>query len=152
MKYDVYIGNVEFSVTDELLVTVFSEVGRVLDIRMKQQNGRPAGFGFIEFGSLEEVRAAIALLDGRPVNGRPIQVSHSAQSGLQLEQLPKIPQAQGTAVATAVKQTLPPGQALTLLRELRSFAEAQPQQAREVGFTALMMPPTHQSTLLSWSG
>lgn len=43
VKFDVFVGNIEFSVTDELLVTIFSEVGRVLDIRMKQEAGRPAG-------------------------------------------------------------------------------------------------------------
>ena len=49
-KFDVFVGNIEYTVTDELLVTVFSEVGRVVDIRMKtESSGRPAGYGFIEF-------------------------------------------------------------------------------------------------------
>jgi RNA recognition motif-containing protein len=49
VKFDVFVGNIEFSVTDELLVTVFSEVGRVLDIRMKQEGGRPAGHQLYNF-------------------------------------------------------------------------------------------------------
>ena len=102
MKWDVFVGNIEFSVTDELLVTIFSEVGRVIDIRMKQEGGRPAGtpkrgmlpllkqlrrylflfnlnmislpgYGFVEYGDPDTCRAAIALLDGRPLNGRPMK-------------------------------------------------------------------------------
>jgi len=31
------------------------------------------GYGFVEYGDGDSCRAAIALLDGRPVNGRPMK-------------------------------------------------------------------------------
>ncbi len=68
------------------------------------QSGRPAGFGFVEFDDAETVRAAIALLDGRLVNQRPMKVGHSKDSGLDFSVQP-IPQGQACAIQTAVQNS-----------------------------------------------
>ena len=82
MKWDVFVGNLEYSVSDELLTTIFSEVGRVVSVRMKTEAaGRPAGYGFVEFSDAPTCRAAIALLDGRLVNGRPMKGAWGGRQG-----------------------------------------------------------------------
>ncbi|CAL5388192.1 unnamed protein product [Camellia sinensis] len=40
-----------------------------------KDSGRSRGFGFVTFGSSDEVNNAIESLDGVDLNGRPIRVS-----------------------------------------------------------------------------
>lgn len=69
-KYECFVGNVDYGVSDEHLVTIFSEVGKVIDIRLFSD----AGYRVVTFEDPETARAAVALLDGRLVQTRPLQV------------------------------------------------------------------------------
>ena len=73
MRFECFVGNLEYSVTEEILTSTFSEAGRVVDVRLKLEGGRPAGYGFVGFEELDQVKSAISLMDGRNLNGRQMK-------------------------------------------------------------------------------
>ena len=70
-----FIGNLPPSTTDKDLTALFSEFGTVRSLKLITDvfSGQCKGFGFIEMEG-HEARAAIAALDGRDFNGKPIRV------------------------------------------------------------------------------
>ncbi|RDX75942.1 hypothetical protein CR513_44123, partial [Mucuna pruriens] len=73
----VHVGNLAWGVDDSALETFFGGKGKVLEARViyDRESGRSRGFGFVTFGSPEEVNNAIQSLDGVELNGRAIRVS-----------------------------------------------------------------------------
>ncbi len=47
------------------------------DVIMDRETGRSKGFGFVEMGTEEEAKAAIAALNGQAMNGRPLTVNEA---------------------------------------------------------------------------
>ena len=49
-RNDVFVGNIAFGTTDEDIRRIFSEVGRVKNVRMavNSETGKPRGFCFVE--------------------------------------------------------------------------------------------------------
>ena len=76
-KKKLFVGSLAFSVTDEELRSAFSQVGKVLDVRIPKdfKTGDSKGFGFVEMESEEEAEQAIQMLNGKEIKGRPIVVS-----------------------------------------------------------------------------
>ncbi|KAI3901994.1 hypothetical protein MKX01_040397 [Papaver californicum] len=72
-----YVGNLSWGVDDLALETLFNEQGKVLEAKVvyDRETGRSRGFGFVTYGSAEEVQGAIDSLDGADLNGRSIRVS-----------------------------------------------------------------------------
>ncbi len=70
-----FIGNLPPTTTDKDLTTLFSQFGTVRSLKLITDvfSGQCKGFGFIEMEG-HEARAAIAALDGRDFNGKPIRV------------------------------------------------------------------------------
>jgi nucleolin len=62
----VYVGNLSWGVDNSALATLFNEQGEVLEARIiyDRESGRSRGFGFVTYGSSEEVENAISNLDG----------------------------------------------------------------------------------------
>ena len=73
------MGNLPHSMTEEELRTLFSEAGNVASAKIitDRQTGRPRGFGFVEMESKVEGTKAISMLNGRTVDGRPLQVNEA---------------------------------------------------------------------------
>ncbi|KAI4318879.1 hypothetical protein MLD38_032536 [Melastoma candidum] len=73
----VFVGNLSWSVDDMALETLFSEQGKVLEAKVvyDRESGRSRGFGFVSYGSAEEVSSAIESLDGMDLDGRSIRVT-----------------------------------------------------------------------------
>ncbi|PIM97982.1 Splicing factor 3b, subunit 4 [Handroanthus impetiginosus] len=73
----VYVGNLAWGVDNDALEALFSEQGNVREARVvyDRESGRSRGFGFVTYGSAEEVNNAIEALDGMDLNGRSIRVS-----------------------------------------------------------------------------
>ncbi|KHN48247.1 Ribonucleoprotein, chloroplastic [Glycine soja] len=74
----VHVGNLAWGVDDVALESLFREQGKkVLEARViyDRESGRSRGFGFVTFGSPDEVKSAIQSLDGVDLNGRAIRVS-----------------------------------------------------------------------------
>ena len=49
-----------------------------VSIVMGRDGGKSRGFAFVEMGSEEDAATAIAMIDGREVDGRTLTVSHAA--------------------------------------------------------------------------
>jgi RNA recognition motif-containing protein len=73
-----YVGNLAHSTTESGLRAAFEQDGRkVVEVKiiMDRDTGQPRGFGFVEMGSPADAEAAIAALDGKPLDGRTIKVN-----------------------------------------------------------------------------
>ena len=79
MGTKLYVGNLPYSTTNQELNDMFAPHGAVksADVIMDRETGRSKGFGFVEMGSEEEAKAAIAALNGQQVNGRPLTVNEA---------------------------------------------------------------------------
>ncbi len=79
MGKKLYVGNLKYAVTSSDLEQMFGEFGTVqsADVIMDKMTGRSKGFGFVEMGSDEEAQAAIAALNGKDIDGRPLTVNEA---------------------------------------------------------------------------
>lgn len=74
-----YVGNLSKQVTDAQLNELATPFGTPSSavVATERNSGESKGFGFIEFGSDDEARAAITGLDGRDVNGQALKVNEA---------------------------------------------------------------------------
>ena len=74
-----HVGNLSKQVTDSQLNDLAVPYGKVVsaNVATERSSGESKGFGFLEFGSADEARAAITGLDGRDVNGQALKVSEA---------------------------------------------------------------------------
>ena len=74
-----HVGNLSKQVTDSQLNDLAVPYGKVVsaNVATERASGESKGFGFVEFGSADEGRAAITGLDGRDVNGQALKVSEA---------------------------------------------------------------------------
>lgn len=79
MATRLFVGNLPWSVTDDELEKMFSEIGDVESARVitDRMTGRSRGFGFVDMGSEEEAKKAMSELDGKEVEGRAIVVNEA---------------------------------------------------------------------------
>ncbi|HET9098259.1 MAG TPA: RNA-binding protein [Candidatus Saccharimonadales bacterium] len=79
MASKLFVGSLAWATTDDSLRDLFASVGTVVSatvIRDRETN-RSKGFGFVEMSSDEEAKAAVAQLDGKDLDGRPIVVNEA---------------------------------------------------------------------------
>ena len=79
MATNLFVGSLAYSVTDDELQQFFATAGNVVSAKviMDRETNRSKGFGFVEMGSDEEAKAAIAQLDGKDLSGRAISVNEA---------------------------------------------------------------------------
>lgn len=79
MSKKLYVGNLDYSVTDEKLAELFAEAGSVASavVITDRQSGRSKGFGFVEMSSDDEAKKAIELFDGKDIDGRNMVVNEA---------------------------------------------------------------------------
>lgn len=79
MNNKVFVGNLDYSVTEEDLRGLFAEFGEITSaaLPVDRETNRPRGFAFIEMGSQAAAEAAIKALDGRELAGRSMKVNIS---------------------------------------------------------------------------
>ena len=77
-----YVGNIARTVTDDQLNALMLPFGKPqsASILKERSTGEPRGFGFVEFASDDEARAAIAALDGKDFNGQLLKVNEARPS------------------------------------------------------------------------
>ncbi len=70
------VSNLPHQMSGEQLQNLFSEAGAVASARIINylHNGETCGFGFIAMKTQEESQKAIAMFNGRLVEGRPLAV------------------------------------------------------------------------------
>jgi RNA recognition motif-containing protein len=75
-----YVGNLAFSVTDEILLELFTGKGyKVGSARIitDRETGRSRGFGFVELAQGDDAAKAIGEFNGLDVEGRQLQVNEA---------------------------------------------------------------------------
>ena len=79
MGKKLYVGNLNYSVTDSDLMKLFEPHGTVesAQVIMDRDTGRSKGFGFVEMKTDQEAQAAIAALNGKEVDGRALTVNEA---------------------------------------------------------------------------
>ena len=79
MGKKLYVGNLPFSATEQVLVDTFAECGTVESAKIitDRDSGRSKGFGFVEMSSDSEAQAAISKYNGADWEGRPMTVNEA---------------------------------------------------------------------------
>jgi RNA recognition motif-containing protein len=79
MGKKLYVGNLPFSATDQILNDTFSQCGRVESskIIMDRDTGRSKGFGFVEMSTEAEAQDAISKFNGADYDGRAMTVNEA---------------------------------------------------------------------------
>ncbi len=81
MAMKLYVGNLSFQTSTDELKEMFAKIGTVESVTIVEDRdtGRSRGFGFVEMASREEGQKAIAELNGKEMNGRPMTVNEAKQ-------------------------------------------------------------------------
>ncbi len=79
MNKKLYVGNLDYSVTDDQLTELFSQAGKVESavVIIDRATGRSKGFGFVEMGSEKEAEEAIKTCNEKELQGRNIVVNEA---------------------------------------------------------------------------
>jgi RNA recognition motif-containing protein len=79
MNNKLFVGNLDYNVSESELQALFSEFGAVTScsIAKDRDTGRPRGFAFVEMESQAGAEAAIRGLNGREVGQRQMSVAIS---------------------------------------------------------------------------
>lgn len=79
MGKKLYVGNLPYSATEQVLTDSFSQFGTVTSAKIitDRDTGRSKGFGFVEMSSDQEAAEAIAKLNGADYEGRTLTVNEA---------------------------------------------------------------------------
>lgn len=79
MAKKLFVGNIEWGVTDEQLKELFAAHGAVEEavIIKDKFSGRPKGFGFVTFENDEDADKAIEALNDHELSGRKLLVNEA---------------------------------------------------------------------------
>jgi len=74
-----YVGNLPYTVTSEILAQMFAAAGTVVtaDVIFDRQTNRSKGFGFVEMSNAEEAKKAIEMFNGKEEGGRTLVVNEA---------------------------------------------------------------------------
>jgi cold-inducible RNA-binding protein len=77
MSTKLYVGNLDFKITENDLHDTFAAYGTVTEanLMMDRATGRPRGFAFVTMSSPEEAQKAIDALNGKEMGGRALTVN-----------------------------------------------------------------------------
>jgi len=76
MSKRLYVGNLPFHATEDLLMKRFASCGGVVSVSVvtDRETGRSRGFGFVEMEHAAAAQTAITELDGKDMEGRSLRV------------------------------------------------------------------------------
>ncbi|KAI3726664.1 hypothetical protein L1987_66463 [Smallanthus sonchifolius] len=74
-----YVGDLEFGVTDSQLYDLFNQIGPVVSVRVCRDlsTRRSLGYGYVNYSNANDAASAISVLNFTPVNGRSIRIMYS---------------------------------------------------------------------------
>lgn len=78
---NIFIGNLNFTLSEDELREVFEEYGEVSSAKIitDKYSGRSKGFGFVEMDDDEQANKAIEALNGSSLKGRDINVNQARE-------------------------------------------------------------------------
>ena len=81
MSNRLYVGNLPYSMTDDLLRQAFAAHGEVISatVVMDRETGRSRGFGFVEMASAADAAKVTQTMSGQLLDGRPITVNEARE-------------------------------------------------------------------------
>src|SRR6188768_1484856 len=76
-----YVGNLSFHTTTDVLRQAFAGSGEVTDAHVvtDRETGRSRGFGFITMADESQAQAAIQAMNGADLDGRPLRVNEAEE-------------------------------------------------------------------------
>jgi RNA recognition motif-containing protein len=79
MAKNIYVGNLSWECTQDDLLALFQEHGKVARAQVitDRETGRSRGFGFVEMENDQEADNAIQALNGQSFGGRPLTVNEA---------------------------------------------------------------------------
>ena len=79
MAKKIYVGNLNYSTTEDQLSQSFAQYGSVVSAKIitDRYTDRSKGFGFIEMEEDDAAEAAISALNGQQLDGRELRVSEA---------------------------------------------------------------------------
>jgi len=75
-----YVGNLSFQTTEDILRSAFGADGRQVTevkIMLDRDTGRSRGFAFVEMANDADAQAAIQAMNGADLDGRPLRVNEA---------------------------------------------------------------------------
>lgn len=77
MNNKLFVGNLSWGATEDSLKAFFAQIGDVLEVKIiiDRATGRSKGFGFVTMATEEDAQKAIAELDQKELDGRPVKVT-----------------------------------------------------------------------------
>ncbi|XP_020576165.1 polyadenylate-binding protein 2-like isoform X2 [Phalaenopsis equestris] len=74
-----YVGDLDVNVTDSQLFDLFSQVGRVVSVRVCRDinTGRSLGYAYVNYSNPVDAARALEVLNYAPLNDKPIRAMHS---------------------------------------------------------------------------
>ncbi|KAJ2854295.1 hypothetical protein J3B02_002751, partial [Coemansia erecta] len=84
----IYVGSINFELTDEHIHRVFSEFGPVRSVSMSKDpaTGRHKGFGFVEYEVPEAAALALETMNGTMLGGRQLKIGRPNNYGTSVAQ------------------------------------------------------------------
>ncbi len=79
MNKRLYVGNLNYTVTNESMQEWFAQAGQVVSamVIFDRQTGRSKGFGFVEMATEEEAKKAIEMFHEQEYQGRKMTVNEA---------------------------------------------------------------------------
>ncbi|KAF8410098.1 hypothetical protein HHK36_002620 [Tetracentron sinense] len=74
-----YIGDLEWNVTDSQLYDLFSQLGQVVSVRVCRDlsTRRSLGYAYVNYSNTQDAARALDVLNFTPLNGKPIRIMYS---------------------------------------------------------------------------
>merc|ERR1719167_875645 len=72
---NLYVKNLDDSITDERLLQEFAPYGTITSAKVMSEEGRSKGFGFVCFSAPEEATKAVTEMNGRIIVSKPLYVA-----------------------------------------------------------------------------
>lgn len=79
MATKLFVGGINYRTSEEALQQAFAQAGTVTSARIitDRETGRSRGFGFVEMATDAEAEAAIAMWNGKELEGRTLVVNEA---------------------------------------------------------------------------
>jgi RNA recognition motif-containing protein len=81
MSTRLYVGNLSFDTTEDVLLSKFAEFGDVSEVKLilDRDTGRSRGFAFVTMASPAEGQKAIQAMNGADLDGRSLRVNEAEE-------------------------------------------------------------------------